>query len=177
MRRLLLLVTLIVGFLPSASAFADESGDCYRAADPEVRIKACSKIIQRDPTDATAHQNRAGAYELVGDIDRAIADYTRTIELAPENAAAYDSRGRAYARKGDYTRALADETKSSELAGKVAAQSRAPTAAILTTQERRLGHRRRFTPWWCCRDLVASLPDRWLRLLNCRVPALRRSAK
>src|SRR4030088_991426 len=100
MRRLLVL-NLIALFLASGSALADEVGDCYRQEDPEVRIKVCSEIIQRDPTAATAYHNRAVAYELVGDIDRAIADYTKTIELAPEDAAAYDNRGRAYARKGD----------------------------------------------------------------------------
>jgi tetratricopeptide (TPR) repeat protein len=157
---LLLALTLIARFSPSGSALADAGRDCYRQEDPQVRIKACSEIIQRDPTDATAHQNRARAYELIGDIDGAIADYTKIIELAPENAAAYDSRGRAYARKGDYTRALADETKSSELAAQIAAQSRVPkTTAILSTQERRLGHRRR------CPELM-----------NCRTHALRHSA-
>jgi tetratricopeptide (TPR) repeat protein len=157
MRRLLLVLTLTAGFLSSESALADESGDCYRSADPEVRIKACSTIIQRDPTDTTAHQNRARAYELIGDLDRTIADYTKIIELAPENAAAYDSRSRAYARK-----ALADGMKSDELAAKTAAQSRAAkTPAILPVQEHRLHHRRRFTPWWCCPELRAVLPARW----------------
>ena len=162
MRRLLLLLTLIVGFSPSVSALADEGGDCYRQEDPEVRIKACSEIIRRDPTDATAHMNRAAAYERIGDLDRAIEDYTKTIELAPENAAAYDSRGRAYARK-----ALADETRSDELAAKTAAQSRAPkTAVILPTHTHGLDRRRRFTMWWCCPELM-----------NCRPPALRHSTK
>jgi tetratricopeptide (TPR) repeat protein len=172
MRRLLV-VNLIAVFLASGSALADEVGDCYRQKDPEVRIKGCSEIIRRDPTDATAYQNRAVAYELIGDIDRAIADYTKTIELAPENAAAYDKRGRAYARKGDYTRAIADATKSSELAGKIAARSRVPkTAAIPSAQERRLHQRQRFTMLWCCHEFLA----RWLRLWNCRAHALRHSA-
>jgi tetratricopeptide (TPR) repeat protein len=176
MRRLLVL-SLITALLASGSTLADEVGDCHQHKDPEVRIKICSEIIRRHPADATAYYHRAVAYELIGDIDRAIADYSKTIELAPENAAAYDNRGRAYARKGDYTRALADETKSSELAGKIAAQSRVPkTATILPTQERTRYHRQRFTPWWCCRELVGGLPARWLRLLNCRVTALRHPA-
>jgi tetratricopeptide (TPR) repeat protein len=171
MRRLLV-VNLIAAFLVSGSALADEVGDCYRQADPEIRIKGCSEIIRRDPTDAAAYQNRAGAYELIGEIDRAIADYTKTIELAPENAAAYDKRGRAYARKGDYTRAVADATKSSELAGKIAPQTQVPkTAAVLRTQVRRLDKRQRLTMWWCCRELLALLPARW-----CRAHALRHSA-
>jgi tetratricopeptide (TPR) repeat protein len=111
--------------------------------------------------------NRAVAYELIGDIDRAVEDYSKTIGLEPENAAAYDKRGRAYARKGDYTRPLADETKSSELAAQIAAQSRAPkTAVILPTHTHGLDRRRRFTMWWCCPELM-----------NCRPPALRHSTK
>jgi tetratricopeptide (TPR) repeat protein len=118
--------------------------------------------------------NRAAAYERIGDLDRAIEDYTKTIELEPENAAGYDKRGRAYARKGDYTHAVTDTNKSQELAGKLAAQWSVPkAAAVVSMQERKLIHRQRFTMWWCCRELLALLPARWVRQMNCRAHALR----
>jgi len=135
MHRLPLAVILFVS--ASVPALADSGQDCYQHKDPQVRIKGCSDIIQRNPNDATAYHNRAVAYGLAGDIDKAIADYTKTIEIKPDNATAYDNRGRAYASKGDYTRALDDELKASELISKAAARpatvapKRADTAAAV----------------------------------------------
>ena len=125
MRRLLLTSAVIV--LAAAPISASDEQDCFQSQEPQRRIKGCSEIIQRAPQDATAYHNRAVAYELAGDIDGAIADYTKTIEIKPDNAAAYENRGRAYASKGDYTRAVADATKSNELIAKSKAQ---PTGSI-----------------------------------------------
>jgi len=105
-----------------AEAPAIASGDCFQHKEPQLSIKGCSEIIHRDPSDVTAYHNRAIAYGLTGDIDRAIVDYTKAIEIRPNNAAAYEQRGRAYASKGDYTKALADVMKASELVAKAAAQ-------------------------------------------------------
>ena len=116
MRRLLLTSVVIV--LAAAPILANDEQDCFQSQEPQLRIKGCSKIIQRDPNDATAYHNRAAAYGLAGDIDNAIADYTKVIEIAPNNVSAYDNRGSAYASKGDYTRAIADEIKTSELIAK-----------------------------------------------------------
>jgi tetratricopeptide (TPR) repeat protein len=131
----LLLSTAIAIVSASAPLLADDERDCFQNKDPQVRIKVCSDIIQRDPNDATAYHNRAVAYGANGEIDRAIADYTKAIELTPDNAAAYDNRGRAYASKGDYTHAIADVTKASELVAKATAPGvvapRPPAAAAI----------------------------------------------
>ena len=118
--RLLLAVTAIVS--AAAPAVASDEQDCFQGQEPELRIKGCSELIQRDPDDATAYHNRAVAYGLAGDIDNAIADYTKVIQIAPDNASAYDNRGRAYASKGDYTHAVEDGTKAHELMAKATAQ-------------------------------------------------------
>jgi len=101
---------------------ASDEYDCFQGREPELRIKACSELIQRGPDDAIAYHNRAVAYGLAGDIDNAIADYTKVIQIAPDNASAYDNRGRAYASKGDYTHAVEDGTKAHELMAKATAQ-------------------------------------------------------
>src|SRR6476620_3793649 len=88
--------------LASTTALADDERDCRQQTDLQIRLKSCSQLIQYDQRDATAYQNRAFAYGLTGDLDRAIADYTKAIEIKPNNAIAYESRGRAYASKGDY---------------------------------------------------------------------------
>jgi tetratricopeptide (TPR) repeat protein len=126
MGRLLLSTAVAIVSAPIL-VFADDAQDCFQQKDPQLRIKGCSEIIQRDPNDATAYHNRAVAYGLAGVIDYAIADYTKVIEITPDNASAYDNRGRAYASKGDYTNAVADVTKASELMAKVTARTTAAT--------------------------------------------------
>src|SRR5690348_6049483 len=91
--------------LASTNVLADDKRDCFVQTDPQTRVKGCSQTIQRDPHDAAAYYNRAVAYGLTGDLDRAIADYTKAIEIKPNNATAYENRGRAYASKGDYVSA------------------------------------------------------------------------
>jgi tetratricopeptide (TPR) repeat protein len=120
MRPLFLALLLFVS--STVPVLANDELDCFQGKVPQLRIKGCSEIIQRAPNDATAYHNRAVGYELSGDIDLAIADYTKTIEIKPDNAAAYENRGRAYASKGDYMHAVADVTKASELVAKATAQ-------------------------------------------------------
>ena len=166
--RELFAVQLMVVVLASAPASADDRRNCLHDKNPEVRIRGCSEIIRRDSTDAIAYYNRAVAYEMRDDTDRAIADYTKAIELAPDNAAAYDNRGRAYTRKGDYTRAMGDVLKASELAGKIGTRTTAAkTETMPPTQEWRSNQRQHLTMWWCCRTLTKLLSARWLRRLNC----------
>jgi tetratricopeptide (TPR) repeat protein len=112
----LLRLTSAMVVLASTAGLANDQSDCFQQSDPQLRLKSCSQLIQHDQRDATAYQNRAVAYGLLGDLDHAIADYTKAIEIKPNNAAAYESRGRAYASKGDYTSAIADAQKASELA-------------------------------------------------------------
>jgi tetratricopeptide (TPR) repeat protein len=99
MRTLFLALLLFVS--SAVIVFANDEQDCFQGKVPQLKIKGCSEIIQRAPNDATAYHNRAVAYGLSGEVDRAIADYTKTIEIRPDNAAAYENRGRAYASKGD----------------------------------------------------------------------------
>ena len=122
MRRLLPMTALVCA-IPMLPALADDDWNCFQQKDAQLRITGCSELIQRTPNDATAYHNRAVAYALSGDLDRAIADYTKAIELDPHSATAYDNRGRAYAAKGDYTRAVADVTKANELIAEATARS------------------------------------------------------
>jgi tetratricopeptide (TPR) repeat protein len=124
-RRLLLIVVAIVTV--AAPVLANDEQDCFQSREPQLRIKACSEMIQRAPNDATAYHNRAVAYGLAGDLDSAIADYTKVIEIAPDTVSAYENRGRAYADKGDYAHATPDETKAKELISHATGQPTAVT--------------------------------------------------
>ena len=133
----LLRLTAVMVVLASVPALADDERDCFQQTDPQIRIKGCSQMIQRDPADAAAYHNRAVAFGLLGDLDHAIADYTKTVEIKPDDAGAYENRGRAYASKGDYTNAIADAMKASELAPKATVQSAViPSKAPKTTDLR-----------------------------------------
>jgi len=44
----------------------------------------------------------------MGDLDKAIADYTQAIRLDPDLAEVYGVRGLAYSQKGDFDKAIAD---------------------------------------------------------------------
>jgi tetratricopeptide (TPR) repeat protein len=106
--------------LLAAPARGDDRRDCAEHKDQDLRIAACSKLIQLAPTDAAAYNSRGDARRRKGDLDSAIADYSKVIELNPRSAKAYDLRGQAYASKGDYARAVLDVTKAGELAPKPA---------------------------------------------------------
>jgi tetratricopeptide (TPR) repeat protein len=127
-----LLLTVIAIVCVVSSVFANDEQACFQGREPRLRIKGCSDIIQRSPDDATAYQNRAFAYELTGDIDKAIADYSKAIVLAPSNASAYVNRGRAYASKGDQIHAAEDDTKAHELIAK----STTPPPPVITRKVR-----------------------------------------
>jgi tetratricopeptide (TPR) repeat protein len=116
------LLTVVAIVCAATSVLANDENDCFQGFEPQLRIKGCSNIIQRSPGDATAYHNRAFAYQLVGDLDNAIADYSKVIALAPSNASAYANRGRAYASKGDHIHAVEDDTKAQGLIAKGATQ-------------------------------------------------------
>jgi len=74
-----------------------------------------ARVIDDEPDDAVAYNDRGLAYSIKGDNDRAIADYTKAIEIKPDDAFAYYNRGAAYSDKGDKDRAIADFRKSLKL--------------------------------------------------------------
>ena len=57
--------------------------------------KTLTKLIELNPNDAGARNNRGGAYSKKGDFDRAIEDFNKAIGLNPDDVKAYDNRGMA----------------------------------------------------------------------------------
>ena len=64
---------------------------------------------------AIAYYIRAGVYEMKGDNEQAIADYTKAIEANSHYADAYAGRGIVYQAKGDNDHSIADYTKAIEI--------------------------------------------------------------
>ena len=69
---------------------------------------------------AEAYDNRATVYELMGDYDRAIADYTKAMEFDSTltDICRY-KRGWMYRKKGDYDLAIADFYQGHSIGGKI----------------------------------------------------------
>jgi tetratricopeptide (TPR) repeat protein len=128
-----LAVSLVITAWP-ATTWADDKSDCRAGKDADVRIKACSVLIQSDAKDAAAYHNRGAALQSKGDLDKALADYDQAISLKPDYASAYDSRARIFVAKGDYTRAVADVTKAGELAPKVTVRPKTVPSATKSAE-------------------------------------------
>src|SRR5262249_5138745 len=94
-------IIVAVGALLASPIFAAGAADrqeCAGNADtPDVRIAACTRII--DDASETAAQrvagynNRGSAYLAKKDYERALADYNASLELDPKNPRAYNGRG------------------------------------------------------------------------------------
>lgn len=75
------------------------------------QVRACSAVIAAKPGEAQrlimAYANRGWAYTLLGDSDRAVADFDKAIALDPALESAHRGKGIAHHRKGLYRDAIA----------------------------------------------------------------------
>jgi len=70
------------------------------------------KVIELDPNDAQAYNNRGNAYYRLGEYDKAITDYTKAIDIDPNDAKAYYNRGNAYSIQSKDVEAINDFEKT-----------------------------------------------------------------
>lgn len=73
-----------------------------------------AKLIRTDPDDGWAYGNRARAWSLKGEHEKAVADLTEAIRVQPDPSL-YVMRGRAYRMKKDYDKAIADYTEALQI--------------------------------------------------------------
>jgi tetratricopeptide (TPR) repeat protein len=109
-------ILCLVLMLGGGAALADTAADCSQSEDPDLRIEACTQLVQRSdqPPDelARAYKNRGSAYAEIGNQDQAIADFTQAIALNPDYAIAFAARGQAKLAKGDFDGAIGDYTET-----------------------------------------------------------------
>lgn len=98
-------------FLLATVAAADDRQDCIHGSD-DLRIGACTTILQSHPLDFGALANRGIAYQRIGKFDRAVIDLDEAMRLNPNNAGLYLERGLAYQGRGDEKSAIADLTEA-----------------------------------------------------------------
>ena len=96
----------------AGTALADAPADCTQGRNPEIRMRACSEVIEGPSyavdVKALAYRNRGNARADAGAHEKAIADFAEAIRLAPDNAAAYAGRGRSRLASRDLDGAIAD---------------------------------------------------------------------
>ena len=81
----------------------------------DMAIKAYSKAIYFNPSDAKIYNNRGVDYGEKGEHDLAIKDFSKAIELESDYELAYNNRGAVYRSKGEYDKAIEDCNKAIEL--------------------------------------------------------------
>ena len=84
----------------------------YGQGDIDNAIQAFTKVIQLDPKNAKAYNNRSASYQQKGLYDLAISDCNLAIALEPQYANAYINRGNSYQSKRLFDQAIADFTQA-----------------------------------------------------------------
>ena len=114
MRWITFLLMLICG---GSVALADNADDCNQKTDHDLRIKACTALINANDQRAAAYNLRAYAYQAKSDYAQAIKDTTSSLAADPKDANVYGHRGLLYNHPNvrEYVKAIADFTKAIEL--------------------------------------------------------------
>lgn len=98
---------------PSSDA-AGDNADALRAIELCKQGKTRDAMpffenaLRRSPGDAQLFYNRGLAYQTLGEIDKAIKDYSKCLNISPLTKKAYYNRALAYISKKDYTQAKRD---------------------------------------------------------------------
>ena len=79
------LVFALVMMLGTTAAWADDIADCDQIKNLDLKIRGRSKLIKLNPNDATAYNNRGGAYYRKGDKEQATANYRKALEIDPSD--------------------------------------------------------------------------------------------
>src|SRR5579859_1275383 len=74
----------------------------------EAAVAACDEAIATNPENAI-YICRGKTFVLLGDLDRAVADFTEAIRLKPGDSEAYYLRAMAYKDQGKHDLAVADD--------------------------------------------------------------------
>lgn len=109
-----LVIAWFLLWITTSAAWAGARQDCEKLSG-DAAIKACDKVIRKNPKDHSGYLMRADAYEAKGDYDRAIADHSKAIELDPKNSFYATSLGVVEYCKGEFKGSASDLLRAVEL--------------------------------------------------------------
>ncbi|MEM9981938.1 MAG: tetratricopeptide repeat protein [Bacteroidota bacterium] len=105
----------------TANQYVEEGKSAVLKGDCALAIKAFTKAINIDNTEADNYFNRAYCLETMGKSKQALLDYDKAIALNPQFTDAYNNRGEIKRKlQKDYEGAIKDYSKAIQLDGKVA---------------------------------------------------------
>jgi tetratricopeptide (TPR) repeat protein len=108
----ILLAAIALATVFASPASADPNDDCRESRRPNIRMNACTAVINGGMFDANAkalaYQYRGEARTDAGAFQDAISDFNQAIRLRPDNAQAFTGRGRARFSIGEFNGALSD---------------------------------------------------------------------
>ncbi len=89
--------------------------NAYDIGEYERAVEYYSTVIELDPQDSIAYNNRGSSYYKLGQYKKSIEDCNKIIELDPKNSTAYSNRGLSYYELGQYEKSIEDCNKAIEL--------------------------------------------------------------
>jgi len=95
----------------SGQLLADDYADgvaAFNNKDFAAAVNFFSKAIEQDQNNADAFVYRGGAYNSLGELDKAFADCDAAIRLDPKQVSALANRGSVWFAKNEFDKALAD---------------------------------------------------------------------
>lgn len=116
MRFLMLALSVSLLAAPAKADGYDDARTCIeivnQRGDMSAAIDHCTRALAsrqlRGNNLVPVYYNRAWAYDELGEVDKAIEDYTRVIQIQPDFLDTYVARGYSYAKKGDLESAIED---------------------------------------------------------------------
>jgi len=94
--------------LVKANTYFRDADYSYNNGDNYEAISSYDKVIQMEPDNGAAYNNRGLAHYRLWHYETAIADLNKAIELLPHLDLVYSNRGAIYHRTGEYDKALTD---------------------------------------------------------------------
>lgn len=102
----LLCATLFVVSCATGGSLRENAGDAFHRKDYPEAVALYTMMIDNGPT-AEAFVNRGAAYQSLGDMDKAAADYRQALILDPHNAKALNNLGALFYVRKEYRKAMA----------------------------------------------------------------------
>ena len=105
----------------AAPAQAGISEDCVQNDDSNLKIRACTKVIEsgkwKGANLSWAYNNRGLGYRRLGDLQRALVEYNESLRLKRDNVEALGNRAYVYDLLGQNDASIRDWERQLEYGG------------------------------------------------------------